>query len=128
MMLHRCGNDDGVHVCAVEKLLRLCQAFDVRIQCADMLWALSIEVADGFELAVRKTFEVANQQRSPVAAPDYAYGDLFFHFGADSAKPCKIVVGDRGLFRADFTNVCKIGAGEEGVPSCGSLDSTNCPA
>src|SRR6266498_996584 len=115
MMLHRGGNDDSVHVGAVKKLLRLCDALDVRIQRADMFQALRINVADGFELAVRKAFEVANQKWSPVTAPDYADCDLFLHLGADSA------------------NACKIGAGEERVVSCrlccaASLDSTNCPA
>jgi hypothetical protein len=36
MMLHWGGNDNGVHGCAVEKLLRLRHAFDVRIQLVDM--------------------------------------------------------------------------------------------
>src|SRR5260370_4984145 len=79
MMLHRGGNDDSVHVGAVEKLLRLCDALDVRIKRANMFQALRIKVADGFELAVRNAFEVANQQWSPVTASDYAYCDWFFH-------------------------------------------------
>ena len=70
-MLHRGGDDDGVHVRAVEKLLRLCHAFEVRIQRADMFQALSIDVADSFELAILKAFEVPNQKRSPVTASDY---------------------------------------------------------
>jgi hypothetical protein len=37
-----------------------------------MFQALSIDVADGFELAILKTFEIPNQKRSPVTAPDYA--------------------------------------------------------
>src|SRR2546430_11625640 len=107
-MLHRGGDDDGVHVSAVEKLLRLGHAFDVRIQRADMFQALSIDVADGFELAILKTFEVPNQKRSPVTASDYADCDLLLHdLGADSARPCKIVVGERGLVRAESTNDCK---------------------
>ena len=110
-MLHGGGDDDSVHVCTVEELLRLCHTFDVWIQSADMFQALNIGVADGFELAVRKTFEVPNQKRSPVAAPDYTDCDLLLHdLGVDSARPCKIVLGERGLFRADSTNVCKIGA------------------
>jgi hypothetical protein len=44
-----------------------------------MFQALRIKVADGFELAVRKAFEVANQQWSPVTASDYADCDWFFH-------------------------------------------------
>ena len=97
-MLHRGGNDDSVHVGAVEKLLRLRDALDVRIQRANMFQALRINVADGFELAVRKTLEVANQKWSPVTESDDADCDLFLHLGADSAKPCKIVVGERGFF------------------------------
>src|SRR6266545_740379 len=102
MMLHRGGNDDSVHVGAVKKLLRLCDALDVRIQRADMFQALRINVADGFELAVRKAFEVANQKWSPVTAPDYA-------------NVCKIGAGEE---RVVSCRLC----------CAASLDSTNCPA
>ena len=64
---------------AVEEAAASGDALDVRIKRANMFQALRIKVADGFELAVRKTFEVANQQRSPITASDYADCDWFFH-------------------------------------------------
>src|SRR5262249_52701147 len=108
--------------------------FDIRIQRTDMFYALSIDVADGFELAVRKTFEVANQERSPVTASDHPDCDWFLHiFGADSARLCKIVVGERGPFGVASAKVCKISAAERGLSSCrlrraASWDSKSCPA
>ena len=36
MVLHRGGNDDGVQVCAIEKLLRVAHALNIRIQRANM--------------------------------------------------------------------------------------------
>src|SRR6266436_5033585 len=115
-MLHWGGNDHGVHVCAVEKLLRLCHALDVRIQRADMFQALRIEVADGFEPAVRKTFEVANKKRSPVTASDNTDCDFLLH-----------------TFRADSVRRCRVGAGERSGSSWRSgladdRDSKSCPA
>ena len=87
MMLHRSGNDNGVQPTAVDKLLRIAHALNIRIQRAKMFQARRIDVADRFELAVRKTFEVANQKRSPITASEHADSDLFFHiFGADSAQ------------------------------------------
>src|SRR5262249_1802076 len=114
MMLHRSGYDDRIHVCAVEKLLRLGNAFDVRIQRADVLYAFRINVADGSELAVRKTLEVANQKRSPITAPDYPDFDLLLHtFRADSARRCKVAAGKRkpsswrsGFAAGRFSNSC----------------------
>jgi hypothetical protein len=90
MIRHRSGNDDGVQVAAVEKLLRLRYAFDIWIKRADMVQARRIDVADRFEPAIRKTSEVADQKRSPITASDHADGDLFFHiFRADSFKLVK---------------------------------------
>src|SRR5882724_6088955 len=72
--------------------------------------------ADRFELAIRKTFEVANQKRSPITASEHADLDLWFHIlGADSFR------------------LCKIGVGERRPPSCrlrcaASQDSRSCPA
>src|SRR5438105_14102310 len=95
-MLHGGGDDDGVYACAVEKLLRLCHTLDVRIQRADMFQALRIEIADGFELAVRKTFKVANKKQSPVTAPDYTDCDFLLHtFRADSVRRCRVGAAER---------------------------------
>jgi hypothetical protein len=108
-MLHWRSNDDGVYACAVEKLLRLRQALDVRIQPANMLQALRIQIADGFELAVRKTFEVANQKRSPVTAPNYPDCDWFLHTFRADPQARRICVAGLWLFGAASDRLGRIG-------------------
>ena|SRR5437660_12926375 len=65
-------------------------AFGIRIQGANMFQAFRIDVADSLEVAVRKTSEVADQQRSPITASDHADRDLFLHmFRADPLRLAK---------------------------------------
>src|SRR6266446_2493495 len=85
MMLHRSGNDDRVQPAAVNKLLRVGHSFDIWVERGHMCQTCLAHVADRFNVAVRKTFEVANQKRSPITASQHADRDLSFHiFRTDS--------------------------------------------
>jgi len=65
--------DGGV----IEEALIIGEGFGERVEGVEMVEAVLVEVADGFDVAIWERIEIAEEVWAPVAATDQADGDGF---------------------------------------------------